>query len=214
MQEPKREKVDYIRPSLPSFTGARKKSVAVRGGRRIPKTHKVFKREIFALPFTYQSSYQADDYNFVYKIPRGEIRRKMVLNGLSAKVALTKHQTANEICREISSLFKSCFTNKDFLDYSYLSNLPGTKLLTVPKVNNVFCWDGAAVLSLHRLTIYIAVSENHTLCKQLSFQSDESTVNENLSVNTVSFFLCFTKIASITRIRTFLSIIYSKIVFT
>ena len=45
-----------------------KKSVAVKGGRCLPEDSKVFKREIFALLFTYQSSYQADDYNFVYKI--------------------------------------------------------------------------------------------------------------------------------------------------
>ena len=54
----------------------------------------MLKREIFALPLTYQSSNQADDYNFVYKIPCEEIRRQMVLNGLSAKVTLTKQHTA------------------------------------------------------------------------------------------------------------------------
>ena len=75
LKEPKREKIDYVRPSLPPFTGAKKESVAVRGGR--PKTQNRFKREIFALPFTYQSSNQADDYNFVYKIPCEEIRRQM-----------------------------------------------------------------------------------------------------------------------------------------
>ena len=53
---------------LPSFTGFIKKSVALKRGRCLPEDSKVFKREIFALLFTYQSSYQADDYNFVYKI--------------------------------------------------------------------------------------------------------------------------------------------------
>ena len=49
--------------------------------------------KIFA-KFCTKSSNQADDYNFVYKISCEEIRRQMVLNGLSAKVALTKQQTA------------------------------------------------------------------------------------------------------------------------
>ena len=57
-----------LRPMLPSFTGFIKKSVALKRGRCLPEDSKVFKREIFALLFTYQSSYQADDYNFVYKI--------------------------------------------------------------------------------------------------------------------------------------------------
>ena len=43
VKEPKRKKIDYVRPSLPSFTGAKKKSVAVRGGRRFPKTQKCSK---------------------------------------------------------------------------------------------------------------------------------------------------------------------------
>ena len=130
----------------------------------------------------------------------------MMPNGLSAKMALTKKQTANEVFREIRCLFKDCFTNLSnnaFLSYSYFSNLPGTKLLTVPKVNNVFFWDDKTVLPLQRSKIYIVISKKHTLFKQLSFQSNGSTVNENLSVDTVSFVAILHKIAS--NIRTLIS---------
>ena len=44
-KEPKREKIDYVRPSLPSFTGAKKESVTVRGSRRLLKTQKCSKEK-------------------------------------------------------------------------------------------------------------------------------------------------------------------------
>ena len=40
LKEPKRKKIDYVRPSLPSLTETKKESVAVRGGRHFPKTQK------------------------------------------------------------------------------------------------------------------------------------------------------------------------------
>ena len=45
LKEPKREKIDYARPSLSSFTGAKKESVSVRGGRLFPKTQKCSKEK-------------------------------------------------------------------------------------------------------------------------------------------------------------------------
>ena len=45
LKEPKREKLDYVRPSLPSFTRAEKKFVAVRGGRHFLKTQKCSKEK-------------------------------------------------------------------------------------------------------------------------------------------------------------------------
>ena len=44
LKELKRKKINYVRTSLPSFTGARKKVVALGGGRRFPKTQSFQKR--------------------------------------------------------------------------------------------------------------------------------------------------------------------------
>ena len=56
LKESKREKIDYVRPPLPSFTGAKKESVAVRGGRHFPKTQKCFKEKFlrYHLPINLQ----------------------------------------------------------------------------------------------------------------------------------------------------------------
>ena len=45
LKEPKREKIDHVRPFLPLFTGAKKESEAVRGRRHFPKTQKCSKEK-------------------------------------------------------------------------------------------------------------------------------------------------------------------------
>ena len=148
------------------------------------KSQKIFTREVFALPYCYLENFKANCNENAFKIPRGSIRQQLVLHGLSAKVALSKQQHQREVHDEISKLFLNCFVSNgnDRLNFTYLSSLPGTKVLTAPKVNQAFCWDAAAVLGLHRSTIYIAISEEHPLVKNLFNGSTVVLPSEDASI--------------------------------
>ena len=180
---PKRPRFDFWEPSK---TGVRRQPQAVKGGRKLRKSSgKAFTREIFVLPYEYLSQYKTEEGTEVfYKIPRGNMRQNLMLRGLTAKIAITKQQSEREVAVEISKLFKSCFSSSsriddELLQFHYLGSFPGTKLLKIPKVNNAFSWDGAAVLSLHKTTIYIAVSHKFKLCSELNIVIDVESDEEN-----------------------------------
>ena len=56
----------------------------------------------------------------------------------------------------MSDLFQESFGAR--FSFMYLSMLHGAKALIKPKVSKIFSWQGQAVLSLNRSTIYILSS--------------------------------------------------------
>ncbi|KXJ19536.1 G2/M phase-specific E3 ubiquitin-protein ligase [Exaiptasia diaphana] len=89
--------------------------------------------------------------------------------------------SAEDIQDEICSLFKDCFA-ADGLNYSYLSIMPGTKKLHIPKTTKAFVWDAPQVLSIcTRDTLYILSSSNpiNDVSKNESV-SDEDSSDESL----------------------------------
>ena len=144
---------------------------------------KSYTREIFALPPQYLHQYRVNAHQYrvndgleeaVYKIPRGNPRKDLMLRGLSAKIAICKQWSEREVRSEISKLFRNCFhsaalssTAEDELKFDYLCGLPSTKLLKLPKVNNAFCMGWCCGPFLNRSIIYIAISDNFELLSEL-----------------------------------------------
>ena len=54
-------------------------------------------------------------------------------------------------------------------------------MLTAPKVNEAFCWNAAAELGLNKPTIYIAISEEHPLVKNLFKEYTDVLPSEDAS---------------------------------
>ena len=117
--------------------------------------------------------------------------------GLVGKLAISKTMTESQIIADIKNLFKDSFEKKNGIEFefSFLTIIAGTKLVRYPKVNSTFMWDGAAVVSLNRSVIYIAVSENNLLINGLPLHSctvqagQDATSSANAS--TVSLYEIF-----------------------
>jgi len=119
-------------------------------------------------------------------IPRGESRATLQEAGLVGKASIDSSWKARDIAREITSLFGPSFgvVDEEILPFHYLSTLPGTKKLCIPKTSSSFVWDASQVLSIcSRDTLYI-MSNVEPL---RSLNRNEETGNSDLESEDDSF---------------------------
>ena len=95
------------------------------------------------------------------KIPRGYRRTYFAKLGLITKVEIGHNWPEERLRLEISNLFKDCFVDCDYLNFSFLTTMPEFKILEIPDPQRQ--WDGAAVTSLSRDLFYILSDPCHIL---------------------------------------------------
>jgi len=145
-----------------SRTGNRLKRTSITGRpiKKRPKSGKIFQRDVLCIPHELASFVEIHG-SLAIKVPRGQSRTQLVTLGLTAKLHADTNWTNREVENQMSSLFEECFDlNVERFKFLFLSTIPGIKVLHHPKVNDSFCWDGAAVQALGRGPIYILADEN------------------------------------------------------
>jgi len=160
---------------LPTFLGRRQRRSSSTG-RVVPQKRSCTKtkrmiRTIICIPRELAKFVDDAGDILAISIPRGRARSDLFSLGLVGKLEIISSWNEQEMHDQISEMFADCFSpipGINTLQFHYLTNAPGMKVLQRVKVNASFSWDGTAVQANSRGNVYILTDSRHILIKDIN----------------------------------------------